>query len=103
MNTTLAEARLVCRALTCSRPVFLEGRCRLHYMRQCEREEVAAAAAEREATKDVVPVKEKPSCTVRDCGRRAAGMGLCQQHLLRMKRKQPLGTIRQWGQAQVSP
>ena len=100
MNT-LSEARLQCRVLACSRPVFLEHRCKLHYDRLCERADVET----READKATAPVKERAFrlCEVRDCGRRVVGQGLCQQHLLRWKRRQPLTPIRQWGQTQTLP
>src|SRR4051794_5269542 len=100
MNT-LAEERLVCRALCCTRPVYFEARCKLHYQRLCEREEYAAREEElaaAKAAKALAPVEEKPRCSVRGCDRVSAAFGLCAQHRSRQRRGVKLDApIRSWG------
>jgi len=101
MNT-LAKERLICRALCCTEPVYLEARCKLHYLRQCEREEYAAREAELEAGRAAriaaPPLKPRPRCTIRDCTRPQAALGLCQQHRSRQRRGvEVTKPIRPWG------
>ena len=84
----------ICRAPACTGAVFENGRCKLHYIRQCEREDYEAAQADKVAVRNKLVV----TCTARGCTRPSICRRLCQSHYTRWKRNEPINSpIRDWG------